>query len=196
MFTGIITHIGTLIKFDRDDSGARLRVGIDADITDLSIGASIAHDGCCLTVITKSIDSFEVFAANETLNVTTLKHYKVGHKINLERALRLGDELGGHLVSGHVDSTATVISLTKDGAAWRIVFEVQSPFHRFIAPKGSVALAGISLTINEVNNMQFGVSIIGHTWDSTTISSLKVGDSINLEVDRLARYAARYSETQ
>lgn len=196
MFTGIISHIGMVAALDRTPNGARLTMKVGFDLGDVEIGASISHAGCCLTVVSKQGDSYDLEASNETLNLTTLGQWQVETQVNIERALKIGDELGGHIVSGHVDGIAKLIDISSDGDSYRLKIEAPSPLHRFIAPKGSVALDGISLTVNEVDGLTFGVNIIPHTWAHTTLSNVKIGEPINLEVDRLARYAARWFETE
>ncbi|MBW8881769.1 MAG: riboflavin synthase [Asticcacaulis sp.] len=196
MFTGIITSMGTVAKMDRGDGGLRLTMQVGFDLSDVALGASISHAGCCLTVVAIREDGYDLDVSNETLAVTNLKTWAVGTKVNLERALKIGDELGGHIVSGHVDGMAELVGVTPDGDSYRLKFRAPAPLHRFIAPKGSVALDGISLTVNEVEGEVFGVNIIPHTWHYTTLSQTKVGDFVNLEVDRLARYAARWFETE
>lgn len=196
MFTGIITHIGTVRTLERSDQGMRLSMAVDFPLDDVEIGASISHAGCCLTVVAKGEGSYDLDVSNETLSLTNLGEWQVGTRVNLERALKIGDELGGHIVSGHVDGMAKLLSVTEDGESYRLKFEAPAPLHRFIAPKGSVALDGISLTVNEVEGQTFGVNIIPHTWTHTTLSQVAVGGHINLEVDRLARYAARWFETE
>lgn len=195
MFTGIITDLGEVIAIDRHDGGARFEVQTQYDLSSVDIGASIAHSGCCLTVVEKKANRFYVDLSNETLSLTTLDSWKVGDRINLERALKVGDELGGHIVSGHVDGVGELIDLRQDGDAWRLKVRVPRPLHRYIAPKGSIALDGISLTVNEVEDDVFGVAIIPHTWTHTTLSYRKAGDKLNLEIDLMARYAARWRET-
>ena len=196
MFTGIISSMGTVSALIKSDAGVRLTIAVDFDLDDVDIGASISHAGCCLTVVSKQGRSYDLDVSNETLNLTNLGAWKEGSKVNIERALKIGDELGGHIVSGHVDGLAKLVSVTQDGDSYRLKIEAPAPLHRFIAPKGSVALDGISLTVNEVEGNIFGVNIIPHTWLHTTLSKTAVGDSINLEVDRLARYAARWFETE
>lgn len=195
MFTGIITDIGTLTAIDRHEGGARFEVQTAYDLSTVDIGASIAHSGCCLTVVEKRGDRYTLDLSNETLAVTTLDNWRVGDRVNLERALKVGDELGGHIVSGHVDGVGELIALTEDGDAYRLKVRVPRPLHRYIAHKGSIALDGISLTVNEVEDDVFGVAIIPHTWTHTTLSDRKVGDKLNLEIDLMARYAARWRET-
>ncbi len=196
MFTGIITSIGTVATLDRSPGGVRLTMNVGFDLSDVALGASISHAGCCLTVVAISEDGYDLDVSNETLQVTNLGSWQVGTQVNLERALKIGDELGGHIVSGHVDGLAELKSVTQDGDSYRLKFRAPAPLHRFIAPKGSVALDGISLTVNEVEGDIFGVNIIPHTWHYTTLSKTRVGDGVNLEVDRLARYAARWFETE
>lgn len=196
MFTGIISSMGTVETLIKSDAGVRLTMHVDFDLDDVEIGASISHAGCCLTVVSKQGRSYDLDVSNETLSLTNLGQWQEGSKVNIERALKIGDELGGHIISGHVDGLAKLISVKQDGDSYRLTFEAPAPLHRFIAPKGSVALDGISLTVNEVEGQTFGVNIIPHTWLHTTLSKTTVGDSVNLEVDRLARYAARWFETE
>ena len=188
--------MGTIKALETSPAGLHLTMQVDFDLSDVDLGASISHAGCCLTVVSKSENTYRLDVSNETLAATNLGTWQSGQKINLERALKIGDELGGHIVSGHVDGKAELISVTPDGDSYRLKFRVPDPLHRFIAPKGSVALDGISLTINEVEGDIFGVNIIPHTWTHTTLSQVRVGDAVNLEVDRLARYAARWFETE
>ncbi len=195
MFTGIITHIATVAKIDRSNAGVRLAMDATFDLGDVTIGASISHAGCCLTVVGISENQYFLDVSNETLAVTNLGLWREGSRVNIERALKIGDELGGHIVSGHVDGLAELLSVTPDGDSYRLQFRAPAPLHRFIAPKGSVALDGISLTVNEVKGDTFGVNIIPHTWTYTTLGQTRPGQSVNLEVDRLARYAARWFET-
>lgn len=191
MFTGIITDIGTVLTVDQSRGDVRFEIGTTWDMTDVPIGASIAHSGCCLTVIEKTKHSFFVDVSAESLSKTNLGEWTVGTKINLESSLKFGDELGGHLVSGHVDGLATLVSITPDGDSHRLKIRAPQDLKHFIAPKGSVALDGISLTVNEVEDDIFGINIIPHTWVVTTMGTRKPGDKINMEVDMLARYVAR-----
>jgi riboflavin synthase len=200
MFTGIITDVGSVVAVDRrGDTLFTIATAFDMD--SVAIGASIACSGCCLTVIDKAVGidkaagRFTISASGETLSKTTLGTWGEGSEINLERALRMGDELGGHIVSGHVDGVADVVSVTPEGDSWRYVFEVPVELARFVAPKGSVALDGVSLTVNEVDGRRFGVNIIPHTRTHTTFRTLKPGDKVNFEVDMLARYVARLAES-
>ena len=195
MFTGIITHISTVAEIERSNAGVRLAMEAGFDLSDVTIGASISHAGCCLTVVAIDEDRYFLDVSNETLDVTNLGTWQKGSRVNIERALKIGDELGGHIVSGHVDGLAELLSVTPDGDSFRLKFRAPAPLHRFIAPKGSVALDGISLTVNEIEGDTFGVNIIPHTWTHTTLGRTSVGQGVNLEVDRLARYAARWFET-
>ncbi len=191
MFTGIIRDTGEVTAVSETESGRRLRIKTDLLLQDMALGASIACDGCCLTVVEKEGDSFVVDVSPETISKTTIGQWRVGMKINLEPSLRLGDEMGGHIVSGHIDGLAVLEDIKAEGEAWRLTVGVPTLLAPYIAPKGSVALNGISLTVNEVKGLTFGVCIIPYTWQVTTLSRLKPGDSINLEVDMLARYVAR-----
>lgn len=197
MFTGIVTDLGTVIDAVQGAAAAaRLRIRTAFDLTTVEIGASISHSGCCLTVVEKGADWFAVDASRETLSRTTLGSWTAGRRINLERALRAGDELGGHLVSGHVDGVACVADVADDAGSRRVTITPPPELLRFVAPKGSVALDGVSLTVNEVNDHSFGVNIIPHTQAVTTLGRVKPGDSLNMEIDQLARYVARLIETQ
>jgi riboflavin synthase len=199
VFTGIITDIGEIIGLtDRGDR--RFDIATQYDIATIELGASIACSGVCLTVIETGVSEgrnwFAVEASAETLGVTTAGAWQLGHKLNLERALRLGDELGGHIVSGHVDGIARITTITPDGDSQRFVFDVPPALARFIAPKGSVTLDGTSLTVNEVKGATFGVNIIPHTQTVTCWGQSRAGDQVNLEIDVLARYVARLSEVE
>lgn len=191
MFTGIIKETGEIAKVEDKGGMRRILIATGLDLSRTEIGASIACDGCCLTAVAFEGNGFAVEVSNETLAKTAIGGWKEGTKINLEPSLKLGDELGGHIVTGHVDGVATLESVTQDGGSHRLVFSVPAPLARYLAPKGSVALAGISLTVNEVEGDRFGVNIIPHTWEVTNINRWKPGDKVNLEVDMLARYVAR-----
>jgi riboflavin synthase len=188
MFTGIISDIGTLVARD----GARLGIACGFEPASLEPGGSMACDGCCLTMVridrSDSGAMFEVEASNETLARTTLGEWQPGRRINLERPLSLGSELGGHLVTGHIDWVARITKLEPDGDSVRVVLEAPAEFARFIAGKGSIALDGVSLTVNEVDDKSFGVNLIAYTLAHTTWRDRMVGDLVNLEVDLLARY--------
>ena len=193
MFTGIITDVGKIETLDtRGDWIAEITASTILD--GLVIGGSVACSGICLTVIEMSERSFRVQLSTETLEKTNAKRWHVGTLINLERALRMGDELGGHLVSGHVDGVARIVSRTDEKDSVRYQFQIPDAFASYIAPKGSVALDGISLTVNEVEGNIFGVNIIPHTQQETTISERKVGDLMNFEVDLIARYVGQILE--
>lgn len=191
MFTGIIKDKGYVVAVDKNPQGQRLQIRTTLPLAQIEIGASVACDGCCLTVVEKGADGLAFDVGPETLAKTTLGSWAEGAQVNLEASLRLGDEMGGHMVSGHVDGVATVESVVPEGDSWRLKIRVPSALASYIAPKGSVALNGISLTVNEVDGDMFGVCIIPHTWQVTTISNLKSGDFVNLEVDMMARYVAR-----
>jgi riboflavin synthase len=193
MFTGIVTDVGRVAAIEKRGD-TRLRIETAYDTNEIPIGASIACSGPCLTVVEKGPGWFAVDASAETLARTTLGSWSVGTPVNLERALRLGEELGGHIVSGHVDGLARVLDLAPEGDSFRFVFEAPPALARFIAPKGSVALDGVSLTVNEVDGARFGVNIIPHTLKNTTFGRLAAGDRVNLEIDMLARYVARLTE--
>ena len=195
MFTGIITDIGKVRAVRDTDRDRRFEIETRFDLNTVEIGASIAHAGCCLTVVEKGADWFAVEVSGETLDKTTLGQWAVGHPVNLERSAKVGDELGGHIVSGHVDGVGEVISVRSDGGSHRVQVRVPRPLHRYIAQKGSITVEGVSLTVNEVEDDVFGVNLIPHTWDVTTLGSLKPGARVNLEIDMLARYLARWRET-
>ncbi len=195
MFTGIITDIGKVRAIKDTNRDRRFEIETAYDLATIDIGASIAHSGCCLTVVEKGEGWFAVEVSGESLSLTTLDQWVVGGRINLERATKVGDELGGHIVSGHVDGLGEVVSVTVEGGSHRVKVRVPRPLHRYIAPKGSIAIEGVSLTVNEVEDDVFGVNIIPHTWDVTTLGQIVAGARVNLEIDVLARYAARWQET-
>jgi riboflavin synthase len=195
MFTGIITDVGRVRRIAATDRDRRYEVETSWDVAGIDLGASISHAGCCLTVVEKGDDWFAVEVSNETLSKTTLGAWVEGQAVNLERAARLGDELGGHIVSGHVDGLGKVLAITPEGGSHRIEIEAPAPLHRYIAAKGSITVDGVSLTVNAVEDRVFGVNIIPHTWEVTTLGRLAVGDQVNLEIDMLARYLARWQET-
>jgi riboflavin synthase len=196
MFTGIISAVGRVRSIDPIAAGQDMRLVIEqAWAEPPAIGASIACSGCCLTAVELGPDWFAVDASAETLSHTVLGTWKVGSRVNLERALRVGDELGGHIVSGHVDGVGQVVSRVPENGSTRFRFRVPAALARFIAKKGSVAINGISLTVNEVEGDIFGVNIIPHTLDHTDMAELDSGSSVNIEIDTLARYVARLAET-
>lgn len=193
MFTGIVTDIGIISALDQQgDLRARIQTGYDT--AGIDMGASIASDGVCLTVVDLGPDWYEVQISAETVNMTNVGAWTLGKRVNLERALKVGDELGGHIVSGHVDGAAEVISIVNEGDSTRVQLRAPDDLARFIASKGSVALNGTSLTVNEVQGSVFGINFIPHTKDVTTWGDVALGDAVNLEIDTLARYVARLSE--
>ncbi|HTB43114.1 MAG TPA: riboflavin synthase [Acetobacteraceae bacterium] len=198
MFTGIVTALGTVRAISPLGNGQDMRLVIAApwpDTASIAIGASIACSGCCLTATEIGPDWFAADASAETLACTTLGRWRASSRVNLERSLRMGDELGGHLVSGHVDGLGEALSATPENASTRWVFRVPAPLARFIAVKGSVAVDGVSLTVNAVDGDTFGVNVIPHTALVTGFGSLAPGDAVNIEIDMLARYVARLAET-
>lgn len=193
MFTGIVTDIGIIAALDQQgDLRARITTGYDT--AGIDMGASIASDGVCLTVVDLGPDWYDVQISAETVNMTNLGKWAVGKRVNLERALKVGDELGGHIVSGHVDGVAEVVSIMDEGDSTRVQLRAPDDLARFIASKGSVALNGTSLTVNEVEGNVFGINFIPHTKDFTTWGDVALGDMVNLEIDTLARYVARLAE--
>lgn len=193
MFTGIITDIGVIAELKQEgDLRARITTGYDTKGIDM--GASIASDGVCLTVVDLGPDWYEVQVSRETVDMTNLGDWRLGRRVNLERALKVGDELGGHIVSGHVDGVAEVVAMREEGDSTRVTLRAPRSLARFIAPKGSVALNGTSLTVNEVNDCDFGINFIPHTKVATTWGDVRVGDRVNLEIDTLARYVARLAD--
>jgi len=196
MFTGIVTDIGEVLELEKRGD-LRARIGTSYDISGIDIGASIACDGVCLTVISLGSEPrnwFDVEISAESVGLTNVVSWEVGKPLNLERALKVGDELGGHIVSGHVDGMAEVVAMTDEGDSTRYQFRAPAALAKFIAPKGSVALNGTSLTVNDVQGAEFGVNIIPHTKTVTTWGATSVGDMINLEIDTMARYVARLQE--
>jgi riboflavin synthase len=198
MFTGIVTAQGEVKKVERRAGLVRLAIESAYDPVGVDIGASIAHDGVCLTVVEKAPAPgglrHIVEVAPESLALTTMGDLKEGDIVNLERSLKLGDELGGHIVQGHVDGLGEVLSVAADGEGWRVRIAPPQHIAFLIAPKGAVAVNGVSLTVNEVDDEGFGVLVIPHTWNVTTLAKLKPGDKVNLEADMMARYAARLAE--
>ncbi len=193
MFTGIITDIGEVLELEKRGD-LRARIGTRYDLDTVDLGASIASDGVCLTVIEKGDGWYDVEISAETVSKTNLGDWTVGRRVNLERALKVGDELGGHIVSGHVDGVAEVVAMQDEGDSTRVTLRAPEALAKYIAPKGSVALNGTSLTVNEVQGCDFGINFIPHTKEMTTWGGVQVGDRINLEIDTLARYVARLRE--
>ena len=192
MFTGIVQALGTVVALQPRGGDLRLRIAAPGiDVARLALGDSVACAGCCLTVVAREGHEFTADVSRETLSLTTLGDWRVGQPINLEPALRAGDALGGHLVSGHVDGLAELLARHDDGRSLRLRWRVPAPLARFIAPKGSVALDGVSLTVNEAEGAEFGVNLIPHTQQVTTLGPLEPGARVNLEIDVIARYAAR-----
>ncbi|MEO5578252.1 MAG: riboflavin synthase [Sphingomicrobium sp.] len=199
MFTGIITDIGTVRSVEQRGD-LRLTIACRYDPATIDLGASIACSGVCLTVVDKGADWFAVDVSHETVSRTASALWKEGARLNLERALRMGDELGGHLVTGHIDGTGTVLGTLPDGASTRIDVQVSRGLGRFIAAKGSVTLDGVSLTVNQVTDAaegtQFAINLIPHSAEHTTLGSLSAGESLNVEIDVLARYLKRLEESR
>ena len=196
MFTGIVTDIGEVLELEQRGD-LRARIGTAYDVAGIDLGASIACDGVCLTVVALGREPknwFDVEISAESVSKTNIGAWAVGKRLNLERALKVGDELGGHIVSGHVDGVAEVVGLRPEGDSLRVTFRAPEDLAKFIAPKGSVALSGTSLTVNEVDGRDFGINFIPHTQKVTTWGEVAVGQKINLEVDTMARYVARLRE--
>jgi riboflavin synthase len=191
MFTGIVTHVGAVAEVREIDGGRELVIASTLPLPELALGASLCHDGVCLTVVTIEGASHTVQVSSETLARSTLGDWSVGRRVNLERSLRLGDELGGHLVFGHVDAVGEVAAVTPDGECHRLEIRTPAALAPMLAVKGSIAVDGISLTVNEAGAAMFSVTVIPHTWTHTTLGGRKVGERVNLEADMLARYVAR-----
>jgi riboflavin synthase len=200
MFTGIVTDVGLIVSVKDKGELRRLRIASKYPARSLTLGASVAHDGICLTIVAKGVRGkgswFEVELGAETLARTTAGSWSKGKRLNLERALKMGDELGGHLVAGHIDGLARLISRENVGDMARLRFRAPKDLARFIAHKGSVVLDGISLTVNEVQGAEFSVFIIPHTLAATHWKALEAGQDVNLEVDLIARYLARLAEAR
>jgi riboflavin synthase len=199
MFTGIVTDLGRVLSIGQGPD-PRIRIRTRYDLSTVEIGASISCSGCCLTVVDKGEERgegwFAAQASAETFSKTTLGRWRMDSPVNLERALKVGDELGGHIVTGHVDGVGTCESARPEGLSMRIVFKAPPSISPFIAAKGSVAVDGVSLTVNEVSGHTFGVNIIPHTQKMTTLGGLSAGDPVNLEIDVIARYVARLAEAR
>ena len=195
MFTGIVTDIGSIQSVDTSREN-RLEIRTCYDMSSVEIGASICCSGICLTVVEKGADWFAVEISGETISKTTLGQWRVDSKINLERALKVGDELGGHIVSGHVDGVGILSNSEAVGGSICMTIHAPDRLARLIAAKGSIAIDGVSLTVNEIDERRFTINIVSHTQEMTTLGGLKPGDSVNLEIDMLARYVARLRETE
>ena len=194
MFTGIVTDIGKIVSVTPRNDVRRLTIATAYDTSTIELGASIACSGVCLTVVSMQPGSFDVEAAPETLAITTVQDWQAGRRINLERSLKIGDELGGHIVQGHVDGIAEVIAREDLGETTRYTFEIPMALAPFVAMKGGVALDGTSLTVNEVDGARFTCLLIPHTLSHTTWGDVVAGSRVNIEVDMMARYAARLAE--
>ena len=195
MFTGIITDIGSVRAIVKSGD-TRFEINTSYDTEGIDLGASICCSGACMTVVETGPDWYAVEASQETLSKTVLGTWQVGTPVNLERALKAGDELGGHIVSGHVDGTANVERLEEEGDSLRVTFRVPDDLQQYIAAKGSITLDGVSLTVNEVDGAIFGINLIAHTRQMTTLGKLSIGSIVNVEIDMLARYVARLLENK
>lgn len=199
MFTGLVTGMGEVREVSPVGAGRDMRLTIAApwpDTARIPLGASIACAGCCLTAVAVGRDWFAVDVSAETLARTRLGAWRPGTRLNLERSLRVGDELGGHIVSGHVDGLGRVVEVRAENGSYRVEFELPPELARFVAEKGSVAVDGVSLTVNQVSGLRFGVNLIPHTWSATTLGLLRAGDQVHIEIDMLARYVARLAEAR
>ena len=193
MFTGIVTDVGS-IRSLKQSGDLRIEIKTSYDLSTIDLGASVACNGICLTVVEKTTDCFSVDVSAESVSLTNVDSWTTGTLINLERSLKVGDELGGHIVAGHVDGVAQIISINDDGGSTRMTLRAPHSLSKFIAPKGSVALNGTSLTVNEVDGNDFGVNFIPHTKAVTTWRNAEIHDFVNLEIDTLARYVARLKD--
>ena len=196
MFTGIISDVGTIVRADLSaGTDALFEVESHYDVASLALGASVSHQGVCLTLIgfeaTQSGSKWQVQVSKESLDLTTAANWKVGTRLNLERALKMGDELGGHMVSGHIDGIGEIVAIARENESHRVSIKVPSHLAKYVSPKGSIAIDGISLTVNEVDGEVFGINVIPHTWDVTTLGQIEIGTLVNLEADQMARYVDR-----
>jgi len=191
MFTGLIEDIGTILKVERKGEGALITIGYSSTLDDLKLGDSISVDGVCLTITQLCTQSFGVEASAETIRRTTLGNKKPHQRVNLEKALRLNDRLGGHLVTGHIDEVAKIIAIIPEGSSQKITFQITQKIARYLVEKGSVAVDGISLTVNEVRGDRFSVNVIPYTALHTTLTSKKVGDEVNIEADIIGKYVGK-----
>ena len=192
MFTGLIEGTGKLVRIEPRGKDMRLSIAASFNLDELEIGESVSVDGVCLTVVSREGRSFSVDVSQETLSRTTLAQCRPGDEVNLERALRLGDRLGGHLVNGHVDDRAKVIELEKKGESWVLAFQIGADLGRYLIEKGSVAVNGVSLTVNRCDDRSFEVNVIPHTVQVTTLRNLRVGDEVNIEVDVIGKYVEKF----
>ncbi len=192
MFTGLIEGTGKLVRLEPRGKDMRLSILASFDLAGLEVGESVSVDGVCLTVVSWEKRTFSVDVSQETLSRSTLARSRPGDQVNLERALKLGDRLGGHLVNGHVDGRAKVISNERKGESWVLVFEIGAELGRYLIEKGSVAVSGVSLTVNRCDNRSFEVNVIPHTARMTTIGSLRAGDEVNIEVDIIGKYVEKF----
>ncbi|PCJ02784.1 MAG: riboflavin synthase [Alphaproteobacteria bacterium] len=189
MFTGLVREIGVVRSIIKSRGDMRIEIGTLMNLSSVQLGASICCSGCCLTVVDKTESSFSVDVSNETLSKTIIDAWQIKTRINLEPSLKVGDDMGGHFVSGHVDATTKILEIKEEGGSYRLKITIPSALRIFIAEKGSVTIDGISLTVNDVDDTSFNVNIIPHTWAKTTLSDRQVGDEVNIEIDLLARYA-------
>ncbi len=194
MFTGLIQDVGVIKAIDNGSDDLRIEIEVSLDVTKVQVGASISCSGCCLTVVGKSKNSLFFDVSKETLGKTVIGSWRVMSRVNIEPSLKLGDEMGGHIVSGHIDTVTNIISIEPQGESKKIRIAIPEGYAGYIAQKGSIAVDGISLTVNDVSDDYFEVNIIPHTWEHTTLSDRKAGDNINIEIDMLARYVARMLE--
>tara|TARA_R110001592_G_scaffold79054_1_gene236707 strand:- start:37834 stop:38427 length:594 start_codon:yes stop_codon:yes gene_type:complete len=194
MFTGLVQNIGVIRSVDTQAGDQRIEVEVSHDVTSVQMGASVCCSGCCLTVVGKSKSSLFFDVSAETLRNTIIGSWGVMTRINLEPSLKMGDEMGGHIVSGHVDTVSHIMAITPEGDSRQIRIAIPQGYAGLIASKGSITIDGVSLTVNAVTNEYFDVNIIAHTWDNTTLGDRKAGDDINIEIDMLARYVARMLE--
>ena len=192
MFTGLIEGTGKLVRLEPRGNDMRLSILASFDLAELEVGESVSVDGVCLTVVSWEGRTFSVDVSQETLSRSTLAQSRPGDQVNLERALKLGDRLGGHLVNGHVDGRAKVVTNERKGESWVLVFEIGAELGRYLIEKGSVAVSGVSLTVNRCDNRSFEVNVIPHTARMTTIGSLRAGDEVNIEVDIIGKYVEKF----
>lgn len=196
MFTGLVQDIGVVASIDDVRGDVRIEIETSLDLTKVQEGASICCSGCCLTVVEKAKKSFFVDVSQESLSKTIIGSWRPMSRVNLEPSLKLGDEMGGHIVSGHVDTITQIDSISREGDSHRITVRIPEGYAMFIAPKGSVTIDGVSLTVNDVKADSFDVNIIPHTWQKTTLGDRRAGDMVNIEIDMLARYVARMRDVE